>query len=107
MAAEDVRHLQRGPHVPDSVGRDHLNRELIERAPIPLKTGDPHDESSSPADDRRYDDPQSLIVDATILHLRDREVQPAFWLFAGPAKLRTGPGLPAASHQSEALLVAH
>ena len=32
VAAEDVRHLQYGAHVPGSVWRDYLNRELIERA---------------------------------------------------------------------------
>ena len=35
VAAEDVRHLQRGTHRSGSVGRDHLNRELIEWARRP------------------------------------------------------------------------
>jgi len=32
VAAENIRHFQDGAHVPGSVWRDYLNRELIERA---------------------------------------------------------------------------
>ena len=32
VAAENIRHFQHGAHVPGSVWRDYLNRELIERA---------------------------------------------------------------------------
>src|SRR5271166_7144970 len=49
-------------------------------------TGGPdgHDEPSSPAHDRRHDDPQPFAGDAAIIHLRGREVQPPFyavWFF--------------------------
>jgi hypothetical protein len=61
-----------------------------------FKTGDPdgYDEPAASADDRRYDNPQPLAIDTAILHLRNREVQPAFRLLAGSAEPRTGPRLP-------------
>src|SRR5208282_6050643 len=49
-----------------------------------LRTGGPdgYDEPSSPAHDRRHDDPQPLAGDAAILHLRGQKIQPTFWKIA-------------------------
>jgi hypothetical protein len=48
--------------------------------PLPLETGvsDGYDEPSSPAHDRGHDGPQSVALNAAILHLCGREVQPSF-----------------------------
>src|SRR5580658_10723151 len=75
----------------------------------PLRTGGPdgYDEPSSPAHDRRHDDPQPLAGDAAILHLCGQKIQPPFWKIAGPARHRGYPCVSTPSDRPEALVVAH
>src|SRR5271165_370160 len=74
-----------------------------------LRTGGPdgYDEPSSPAHDRRHDNPQPLAGDPAVLHLRSQKVQSPFWKIAGSARHRGRPRISTASDRPEALLVAH
>src|SRR4029077_6400953 len=77
--------------------------------PLPLETGvsDGYDEPTSPAHGRGHDGAQSVTLDAAILHLCGREVQPSFRLSTGSARHGRCPCLSAASDRTEVFLVTH
>src|SRR5580658_823612 len=56
------------------------------KPPLRQEISDGRDEPSAPADDRGYDDPQSVAGDAAILPPCGVAVQPIFWSFARSAR---------------------
>ncbi len=73
VAAEDIRHLQRGAHMPASVGSDDLNREPIERAG---RAGDEIRRNLSVTRRR-------IQVGVAKQYLNDADVDPAFQKVGG------------------------